>query len=112
MEEFPTSIIETLSSGIDASTKRRCLNPLLNSIELALSLCKKNKTRGGITVFSCDSFCEPHLLTQLELYTALKKSNHEIRFCNFPIGHYITHTPDPNLLDWNQSRAIEDTEAV
>ena len=114
MKNLPTSIIKLLNSGIEASISKGCLNPLIKSIELSLTYSRNNKMQGGSTILSCDSFCPPHLEVQVAFFEALKACNEKISFYNLPISHYITSTPDPNLLELasHPSKLIEANEEL
>ena len=98
MLKFDFSAIGDLSYSIDAAIKYRKLDPLIRGLECTLAYSNQLKPDSN-TVFSCDSFCEPHLHTQLRLYNSLKdigKSN--LNFFNLPISSYITGFPDINIL--------------
>jgi hypothetical protein len=85
--------------GIHAAIKRRSLTPLVRALELALAASSSSPVPESKTIFSCDSFCEPHLQAQLRFYKILSKiSKENINFLNMPIGHYITSIPDISLL--------------
>ena len=99
MNQMPVSIIEMLGTGVEASITRGCLQPLIKSIELAFAYSRDNISNASSTIFSCDSFCQPHLETQIAFFKALKRSKQEISFCNFPISHYISSIPDHRLLE-------------
>ena len=93
--DTPYSLI---SHGIKVASKLKSLKPLLRAVELALRL-PSTENQELNTIFSCDSFCEPHLATQLRLHKALKYiRKSKPNFFNIPISHYITSLPDINIL--------------
>jgi hypothetical protein len=90
--------VQYLLSAIDCAISQRAIKPLITCIEDLLQKCTINHGR-CITVFSCDSFCQPHLELQLQLYTALSvASQNKTNFINLPISHYISSVPDIRVL--------------
>ena len=88
-----------INYSIQASIKNRNLNPLIKGLERVLATSNQPSTDSN-TIFSCDSFCEPHLHSQLRLHKALKAiGKSKLNFFNIPISHYITSLPDINLLN-------------
>jgi hypothetical protein len=95
-----TSPFSTIQAGIQSAIKRQSLGPLVRSIELSLVASRQAKESKGNTIFSCDSFCQPHLESQIRLYKALERLHSgQTRFINFPISHYITSLPNTSLLE-------------
>lgn len=87
-----------LSYSIHAAIKNRNLNPLIRGLERVLATSNQLSLDSN-TIFSCDSFCEPHLQSQLRLHKALKDiGKSKLNFFNIPISHYITSLPDINIL--------------
>ena len=93
------SVVQLLNKGLRASIDSSDITPLIRSIEVSLKYSAQNKKQFASTIISFDSFCAPHLETQVLFFDALKKCNNNVSFCNFPIGHFITSTPNPNLLN-------------
>jgi hypothetical protein len=90
----------TIRAGIKAAIKRRSLRPLCRSIEIALAKSQEATKGEGNTLFSCDSFCMPHLEAQLKLFKALEQIHAgKTGFINFPVSHYITSQPNDSLLN-------------
>lgn len=88
-----------IKRGAEIAIKRRCLKPLLRAIKIALAVSQPSKTHFS-TIFSCDSFCSPHLEAQLNFYKHIAGSSPgNLSFFNFPISHYITSAPDKGLLE-------------
>jgi len=99
IKQFPVNSYFLISHGIQSACKLKSLKPLLRAIELALQLPLVENQELN-TIFSCDSFCLPHLATQLRLYNSLASyQEKEISFFNFPISHFITSQPDIKLLE-------------
>ena len=100
---------ELVLKGIKASIGHMSLEPLLKSIRTALtsykSICKETAT-----VFSCDSFCRPHLEAQLRLMQSLYKAyGGRVYFANYPVSHYLTSQPNAEVLA-NASRPSKLTQ--
>lgn len=92
------SPVAVLSYSIDAAIKNRNLNPLIRGLERVLAT-SNQLSLDSSTIFSCDSFCPPHLAAQLRLHKALKDiGKSRLNFFNIPISHYITSLPDINIL--------------
>jgi hypothetical protein len=90
-----------LLTGLDRAWQRKRLSPLLRSIELCLDI-KPINLGEKATVFSCDSFCRPHLDIQLGLWNRLCDTlNTDLTFFNFPVGHYISSIPELNTLSYS-----------
>jgi len=89
-----------ISEGLKIACSKKLLSPLLRSIELCLDS-NQDTPRDTATIFSCDSFCEPHLNTQLDLWKCLGKSlDLNLTFFNYPVGHYISSVPDLEVLSY------------
>jgi hypothetical protein len=96
--ESPQSPSQILLHGLNAAISRQRLAPLVKCLEIALSALSSTPHK-GITVFSCDSFCSPHLKAQLSFYKALNRiSDGQANFLNIPIAHYLTSTPQIAVL--------------
>ena len=92
------SSMEIIQHGIHAAIRRRNLSPLIRALELIMAS-PTQQLPDSATVFSCDSFCDPHLVSQLRLYKALKKvGNNNLNFFNLPISHYLTSAPNIEIL--------------
>lgn len=111
--QIPSSM-EIIQHGIHAATRRRNLSPLIRALELAMAS-PTQQLPDSATVFSCDSFCDPHLVSQLRLYSALKKiGNNNLNFLNLPISHYLTSAPNIEILKLANSptRLLEANEKL
>ena len=98
--------LQLIMAGMRAAHKRQKLLPLIKSVELALR-CLSLEKKEGITIFSCDSFCAPHLRTQLALFSSLNRiSKMSTNFLNIPISHYITSVPDLDILKHAQKTEL------
>tara|TARA_Y100001954_G_C15829065_1_gene613925 strand:- start:10325 stop:12058 length:1734 start_codon:yes stop_codon:yes gene_type:complete len=97
------SNLTTLKEGLlRCLGKGHTLRPFLRSLELAIHDSNYNDVldKSTSTVFSCDSFCEPHLNTQLYLFSSLKRLGYDqTNFLNIPLSHFISGTPDSNVLN-------------
>jgi hypothetical protein len=90
--------INLLSHGIRSSVNTHSLQPLLRSIEICLDFCD-DSALDKASVFSCDSFCKPHLDFQCKFLANLPSAGFKsISFLNVPVAHYVTSTPNPVLL--------------
>ena len=93
----PTNL-RLLLAGIESAIRRQKIAPLLRSLELAL-VSPGNPGTSSATLFSCDSFCPPHLDAQLKLYNSLARLGfNRLNFLNLPISHYLTSQPELRIL--------------
>ena len=97
-------LVGLLNKGINISISNGNLTPLIRSIEIALEIYRHKTTNISNSIYSFDSFCEPHLEAQLRLYEVVSSQDQSIKFCNLPIGHYVTSLSDPGLLIWQISQ--------
>ena len=99
VNSYSEQVLQILLKSIEASVAQKSISPLLRGIHISLIYSAKNTKESASILFSCDSFQEEHLTTQIRMFNSLKKSGDEARFCNFPISHYITSMPSHTLLE-------------
>ena len=98
MWKSPQTPSEIILHGLNIAISRQRIAPLIRCLELTLTTLSRERHQ-GITLFSCDSFCSPHLKTQLTFFEALDRiSDGKTNFLNVPVAHYITSIPQIDVL--------------
>lgn len=87
MENLSKLVVRTLLNSLRTNRPEVFIHGI-NDILIAHNLVTSND---NWTLFSCDSFCEPHLEIQYNFLKSAKKFNPSTSCLNLPIAHYLNH---------------------
>lgn len=86
---------DRLIKGMEEGIQHQSLLPLIEQIVGIMKLLRQSPKKKGFTVFSCDSFCQPHYEMQQCLLGSLRSAFcTPITYIQAPASHYLLSSPD------------------
>lgn len=99
-EPYTHDIFSLVSCAVSKSISSGSVKPITRCIESLLFSLHQNQSKESLSLFSCDSFCDPHLKYQIDFIGFVRPlvKSYVIQLVDIPVAHYCLSLPSQDLL--------------